>query len=78
MAKKKAIKKHTVKASFQVPALSKAGSSLNLEIYASRQKIGELIIGRGSLFWYGRNRQKRKRIPWTSFAEMMDRLAYGE
>lgn len=78
MAKKKAITKHTVKASFQVPVLSKAGSSLNLEIFASKQKLGELIIGRGSLFWYGRNRQKRKRIPWTSFAEMMDRLAYGE
>lgn len=78
MAKKKAIKKHTVKASFHVPVLSKAGSSLNLEIFASKQKLGELIIGRRSLFWYGRNRQKRKRIPWTSFAEMMDRLAYGE
>jgi hypothetical protein len=78
MAKKKVIKKHTVKASFHVPALSKAGTSLNLEIFASEQKLGELIIGRGSLFWYGKKRQKSKRIDWTKFAEMMDRLAYGE
>ena len=60
------------------PGLSKAGSSLNLEIFASKQKVGEVIIGRGSLYWYGRNRQKRKRINWSKFAEMMDRLAYGD
>ena len=57
--------------------LAKAGSSLDLEIYASKQKLGTLIIGRGSLYWYGRNRQNRKRISWTHFAEMMDELAYG-
>jgi hypothetical protein len=57
--------------------LARAGSSLDLEIYASREKLGTLIIGRGSLYWYGRNRQKRKRISWTRFAEMMDELAYG-
>jgi hypothetical protein len=78
MAKKKAITKHTVKASFQVPVLSKAGSSLNLEIYASKLKLGELIIGRGSLYWFGKKRQKSKRINWTKFADMMDKLAYGE
>jgi hypothetical protein len=58
--------------------LAKAGSSLNLQIYAAGEKIGELEVGRGSLFWYGRNRHKSKRINWTRFAEMMDRLAYGD
>jgi hypothetical protein len=67
---------HAVKAELQVPGLSKAGSSLRLEIYASKLKIGEVLIGRGSLYWYGRHRQKRKRISWTRFAEMMDELAY--
>ena len=57
--------------------LAKAGSSLELEIYASKEKLGTLIIGRGSLYWYGRNRHKSKRISWTRFAEMMDELAYG-
>lgn len=37
-----------------------------------------MVIGRGSLYWYGRNRQKRKRIRWTKFAEMMDELAYTD
>ena len=37
--------------------------------------LGELEIGRGALYWTGRNRQKSKRISWTRFAEMMDELA---
>jgi len=59
----------------QVLELSKAGSSLESEIYAKQQKIGRLVIGRGSLYWYGRKRQKSKRISWSRFAEMMDELA---
>lgn len=77
MVKKRVIKKHSVKASLQVTELTKAGSSLDLEIYASKEKLGTLIIGRGALYWYGRGRQNRKRISWTRFAEMMDELAYG-
>lgn len=76
-ARKRVAKKHSVRASLRVTELAKAGSSLDLEIYASRQKLGTLIIGRGSLFWYGSGRRIRKRISWTRFAEMMDELAYG-
>ena len=76
MPKKRQIKKHSVKAKLQVMELAKAGSSLHLEIYAAREKIGTLVLGSGSLFWYGRSRHKRKRIAWSRFAEMMDRLAY--
>jgi hypothetical protein len=77
MAAKRARKKHSVKAHLQVMELARAGSSLDLEIFASKQKLGTLIIGRGSLYWYGRNRTNRKRISWTRFADMMDQLAYG-
>jgi hypothetical protein len=77
MPRKRLLKKHSVKAHLQVLELAKAGSSLDLEIYASKEKLGTLIIGRGSLYWYGRNRHKSKRISWTRFAEMMDELAYG-
>ena len=70
--------RHEVKAALAHFDLAKAGSSLNLQIYASDEKIGELEVGRGSLYWYGRNRHKSKRINWTRFAEMMDRLAYGD
>ena len=78
MARKRLRRKHLVKAHLQVMELARAGSSLDLEIYEARQKIGTLVIGRGSLYWYGRNRRIRKRIAWTRFAEMMDELAYGK
>ena len=77
--KKKSINQvHAVKASVENVELTKAGTSTRLEIYANEQKIGELVIGRGSLSWYGRGRQKKKRIDWSRFAEMMDKLAYGD
>ncbi len=75
---KRAKKKHAVKAALSNVDLAKAGSSLNLQVYAHEEKIGELEVGRGSLYWYGRSRHKSKRINWTRFAEMMDQLAYGE
>jgi len=72
------IRKHQVKAKLANFELAKARSSLNLEIYLNEEKIGELEIGRGSLFWYGRNRHKSKRLRWARFVKMMDELAYGE
>ena len=75
---KRAPRKHEVKADLANFELAKARSSLNLNIYADAEKIGQLEIGRGSLYWYGRNRHKSKRIDWSKFAEMMDRLAYGK
>jgi hypothetical protein len=70
-------RKHEVKADLKNFELAKARSSLNLNIYANDEKIGELEIGRGSLYWYGRSRHRSKRIDWSRFAEMMDALAYG-
>jgi len=77
MAKRKRVK-HTVTASLDVPGLAKAGSSMNLKIYADGEKLGEITLGRGSLFWYGRNRRLRQRVSWTKFAAMMDEIAYGK
>lgn len=78
MKKKQIARKHAVKASIQVHELTKAGTSIEFEIFASGEKIGTLIIGRGSLIWRGGKRQKDKTISWSKFAEQMDRLAYGE
>lgn len=69
---------HAVRANLSVQELTKAGTSLFLEISARGEKIGELEIGRGSLYWKGGKRQIRKRLPWSRFAELMDRLAYGD
>ena len=74
-AKKKAQRKHVVRAVLTNVELVKAKSALKLEVFASRGKLGELEVG--SIYWRGANRQTKKRIDWTRFAEMMDGLAYG-
>ena len=78
MAKKKLVRRHEVRAELSNVELVKAKSSLRLEIFASKEKLGELEVGRGAIYWFGANRQKSKRIDWTRFAEMMDELAYGK
>ena len=69
---------YEVKAEISNASLAKAKSALTLQIYRKDVKLGELQIGRGSLFWAGARRQSAKRIHWGRFAEMMDRLAYGD
>ncbi len=78
MATKKVARKHEVRAALSNVELVKAKSSLRLEIYASKEKLGELEVGRGAIYWFGANRQKSKRINWSKFAAMMDELAYGK
>jgi hypothetical protein len=83
VAKRRVVKprierKHAVRGTLRVHEFTKAGTSLNLEISAAGEKIGELEIGRGGLYWWGGHRQKRKRLSWTRFAELMDSLAYGK
>jgi len=69
---------YEVKAEISNATLAKAKSALTLEIYRRHVKLGEIQIGRGSLFWAGAIRQSAKRIHWGRFAEMMDNLAYGK
>lgn len=70
-------RKHTVYANLNVPELTKAGSSLELYIYASGEKLGELELGRGGVYWRGGRKQRTKRYSWTRFAEIMNERAYG-
>lgn len=70
-------RRHEVRASLDNFELAKARSSLQLQIYAVGDKIGELEIGRGSLYWTGRSKKRSKRLDWSKFADMMDELAYG-
>jgi len=71
-------RRHEVRASLDNFELAKARSSLRLQIYAAGDKLGELEIGRGSLYWTGRSRHRSKRLDWSRFADMMGVLAYGE
>ena len=70
--------RHVVKAQLANFELVKAGSSLRLQIFSNDEKIGQLEVGRGSLYWNGRNRKSRERVDWSRFADMMDELAYGK
>lgn len=70
-------RKHDVKDTLDVHGLSKAGSSLTPLVQADGEKIGELRIGRGGLFWWGRKRKVGKRLNRIKIADVLDRLAYG-
>jgi len=65
-------RKHVVKADLAVHGLSKAGTSLKLKIFADSEKLGELEIGRGAVYWWGRNRRRAKRLSWSRFAEYLE------
>lgn len=45
-------------------------------MYAGGEKLGELELGRGGVYWKGGHREKRKRLSWSKFAEVMDGIAY--
>jgi hypothetical protein len=72
-----AARKHAVNVHLQVFGITKAGTSLDLEIYSEGEKLGQLTIGRGSVNWRGGNRKSVKRIRWPVFAEWMNERAYG-
>jgi hypothetical protein len=67
-----------VKDDLHIRELTRAGTSLSLVIRNRSGKLGEILVGRGALHWTGAGRKRKKRLNWTRFAEMMDRLAYGE
>ncbi len=76
MAARKKAQRYRVDAQIENIALAKTGSSIKLEVFKRGSKLGELQIGRGSIFWWGAKRQKRKRLRWDRVAEQLNRLAY--
>jgi len=66
-------RRHTVRASLRNVDLTKATTALTLVLHDEGEKMGELVVGRGSFFWKARHGKKRKRITWSDFAAMMDR-----
>ena len=66
-------RRHTVRASLRNVDLTKATTALTLVLHDEGEKMGELVVGRGSFFWKARHGKKRKRITWADFAAMMDR-----
>lgn len=78
MAKESNIRKHSVKCTVQIPKLAKSGSSVWFEVFSDGEKIGTIVLGRGSLSWFGGKRQKGTRIAWSKFAELMNNHCYGD
>ena len=65
-------RKHSVRAALSVPELTKARTSLKLEIFEQGEKVGELEIGRGGFFWKRGKGRKSTRLTWERFIERMD------
>jgi hypothetical protein len=70
--------KHLVKANIQIHELSKAGASMSFDLFADDQKLGHMVIGRGTITWYGKNRKQGRELNWTKFAKLMDEACYDE
>jgi hypothetical protein len=71
--KTKTRQKHQVDARMKVRDITRAGTSLELDIYGDGKKLGVMTIGAGSMMWK-RGRSAVKRIRWSEFAEMMQDL----
>lgn len=78
MPKKNPDQRYSVAASLDNVVLAKARSAVRLEVFKRGSKMGELQIGRGSIFWWGANRQKGKRLRWDRVADALNALAYPE
>ena len=52
--------------------LSKSGTSTTLYVQDEAETLGTLVIGRGSMTWYGRKWHKGRRFSWARFAAKMD------
>ncbi len=65
-------RRHKVKASVYVDSLTKAGTSIELEVFAEQAKIGTLVVGRGSITWYGKKWKKGRTWSWSRFADLME------
>ncbi len=67
-----AARKHSVRAALSVPELTKARTSLKLEIFEEGEKVGDLEIGRGGFFWRRGKGKKSTRLSWERFIDRME------
>ena len=66
-------KKHKVNVRVRVLELSKAGSGIELEVFAEGEKLGEIEIGYGSFGWRKASGKRGfRRVDWTTFARLMN------
>jgi hypothetical protein len=70
-------KKHEVKVKLQVLELSKAGSGIELEVFADGEKLGVIEIGQGSFGWRkASGKLGFQRVDWSTFAGWLNEKLY--
>jgi hypothetical protein len=52
--------------------LTKAGSSLFVEVHDDGSRIGSIEIGRGSIIWWARSKHTGKRIQWAELVKQLE------
>lgn len=73
-AGKQAHQVHRVKASVNLQDLPQAGAAITLKILHDQTTLGHLVIGRGSLTWWGKNRRTNYvSFSWPEFAAAMEK-----
>ncbi len=60
----------TAKAEVKVHDLTKRGTSIKVELYADKERLGTLLIGRGSFTWKGKGEKRGNTFPWSYFASL--------
>jgi hypothetical protein len=78
MVKSAAGRKHSVRCTVKVPELTKSGTSAKFDVFADVEKIGTIVLDRGSITWFGGKRRTGTQIPWTRFAQMMNDHCYPD
>jgi hypothetical protein len=72
--KKRSVIRHTATANVQLHDLAKAGASIEIRVSRDEERIGRLVIGRGSITWYGRKWKSGRKFSWSRFADVMETL----
>jgi hypothetical protein len=54
--------------------IAKAGAAITLNVRDRTGHLGTVEIGQGSIRWKASYAQRFKRIPWSRFADALDKL----
>ena len=54
--------------------LTRAGTFILLDVFFDKE-IGRVELGKGSIRWFGKNKQKPTQIPWSKFSACISHIA---
>lgn len=56
----------------EIPVNAIVNADARFVIYSDNEKLGELLISKGSLDWWPARRRKKVRLRWEAFAKLME------